>query len=124
MSCGCGGGGAPPTTDTEGARERAAICRACPEALYHGWEAIGCTVSGRAIEDHVARGTPCPIGSHPGDGGITRWCGVTWYGVPFPVRVWARFTARTRPALSGWRGCGCVRWAKDWWIRLAGARTS
>ena len=116
--CGCGGGEAPWTpTDREGRRERAAICRVCPDALYHGFGAIGCTVSGKAIEDHLY-GDPCPVGRLPGPDGLVNWCGMTLYGVPWPARLWARLTAPTRPGLGTWRGCGCWRWAKDLWVKM------
>ena len=115
MTCGgCGGGLAP--SERERLRERAALCRACPDGLYAGMEAIGCTISGRPIEHHLY-GVECPAGRLPGPDGLVTWCGIRWYGVPWPVRLWARVTARTRPRLDSWRGCGCIRWAKDLWVR-------
>lgn len=97
-------------------RERAALCQFCPHA-DHGegfWTqgAVECTISGRAILEHVT-GAPCPRGYHPDSRGITRWLGVRWYGVPYPIRVllWAFGASHRRP--GAWGRCGCLVWLKS-----------
>ena len=116
MSCGgCGGGGPPADL----VRERAAICRVCPEGERRGFGVVACTVSGRRIEEHLY-GVPCPADHHPDAEGIVNWLGIRWYGVPWPVRVWTRFTHRSKPRLNSWRGCGCIKRAKDLYSSVFG----
>lgn len=55
---------------------------------------------------HIPNAPPPPVM-------LWRWLGVTWYGMPKPVRWWKR--ARHQP------GCGCVKVLKDAWnaVRVA-----
>lgn len=120
MACGCAktpGRTAQPKAGTLGPiHERAALCQFCPHA-DHGagfWTqgATECTITGKAILEHVT-GAPCPRGYHPDGRGITRWLGVRWYGVPYPIRVllWAFGASHRRP--GAWGRCGCLVWLKS-----------
>lgn len=97
MSCGCGRGLADM-------RVPAAMCHLCPYA-EHGpsaWVdgAVACTVDGKPVAGRQA----CPRGVW--SGGLIRWLGVKWRGVPMPIRWVMR--AVYRVPLRKWVGCGCL----------------
>lgn len=120
MSCAC---------DDTRVWERAAVCAAmCDHCLAarkdaDGW-AVACTVSGRPLTDHAYAGLPCPRGHHPDARGRLRWMGVTWWGIPFPLRWW-RWATRwnelePRDVLERMPGCGCIVALKARWQALVG----
>lgn len=65
-------------------------------------------------------------------GGVVRWLGINWYGVPFPLRVLMvvrmranlrrrGIAARSARAMLGlYAGCGCIVILKDAWTKLTG----
>jgi hypothetical protein len=63
----------------------------------------------------------CPVGKHPDSTGLTRWCGVTWYGFPYPLRLWRHHLhfadVPVSTYIAKFPGCGCVRRLKDLWTR-------
>lgn len=76
---------------------------------------------GRWVRDDVMTGAAMALSGFPRTpaGGIVRWAGVDWYGVPYPLRLllWKRGKI-THP--SRLPGCGCIRSVKDAWesVRL------
>jgi len=87
---------------------RAAMCLGCPKQRGEV-----CRVDGESCAGHVHAGA-CPRGRYPNDDGEVRWVGLTWNGVPAPIRWelerrhgWAR-----RPLA----GCGCLVALRRYWI--------
>lgn len=102
MSCGCG-------SSIPARQAVAAMCHLCPYA-EHGpsaWRdgSVACTIDGKP----VAGRTACPRGVW--SGGLVRWLGVKWRGVPMPIRWVMR--AVYRVPLRKWVGCGCLDWIKS-----------
>jgi hypothetical protein len=103
MSCGCG-------SNVPVSQAVAAMCHVCPWA-EHGpsaWRdgAVACTIDGKPMRGR----TTCPRGVW--SGGLIRWLGVKWRGVPMPIRWIMR--AVYRIPLRKWVGCGCLDRVKRW----------
>lgn len=105
MGCGCTSKPAGPDLSA------VAMCLVCPNRDGP----IQCTIDGRP-----AIGRRCPLGRHPDEGGVIRWAGLEWYGVPYPVR-WAIRRRWFRRLVGGGAsiasaslpGCGCYKPLKD-----------
>lgn len=133
MSCGCKEAPRPVQTKAKAPRieggvsgivvERAAICQTCLWGETHDRVVgvVSCTISGRAIVDHL-HGARCPKGKHPDRRGVTRFVGVRWYGVPMPVRAWVWLTGTRHIPLRAWRLCGCAVVPKVAWRLLLRTR--
>lgn len=90
---------------------QAVMCELCRKAERdEEGDAVGCTVNGLPIVCIVSRPGACPRGRGPDERGRVRWMGLTWRGVPEPLR-WRWWFRIGRDASCG--GCGCViswRW--------------
>jgi hypothetical protein len=95
--------------------ERAAMCLTCWQRRGDGTTGDLCGVTRLTIGAHVA-GKACPKRKHP-EGGLIRWLGVQWAGVPWPVRVWLHATSKLS-AIDSLPGCGCVLAVKTLFQRL------
>ncbi len=112
MTCGC------KTLSTFQNSENlvhAAACILCPHAdngrgpYLDG--VVSCTIDGSTIHDRL-RLKPCPIGRHE-QGGVVRWAGVRWYGLPYPIRLWLWLFHPSHPRPKKWPQCGCIKRLKD-----------
>jgi hypothetical protein len=130
MSCGCGD--TSITIETPRGREvklsviheRLAMCATCSRGEHDGSFWVGgtdrCGVTGRHVLDH-ASGAPCPRRKFPeGARHVTRWAGLRWYGVPYPIRLvlWALAPGHRSP--RRWLECGCIKALKDAWEMMKG----
>lgn len=102
-------------------RARAIMCHWCLWAEHDTgpWDgtAVSCTISGRPVDVHISSCRPsCPKNLHPDGDGLVRYLWITWYGVPAFLR-WMLGKRLTGPV----PGCGCMRWAKNLWLRIKGA---
>ena len=99
-----------PVTGTRWARSL--MCGACPRR-----EGTRCGVSSQETLTHRLAGH-CPRGRFPDAAGRIRWAGVTWSGVPMPLRLWWMLRTGRAVDVGEWPGCGCVRplkaWVKRW----------
>ena len=93
------------------------MCVGCPHADTgtgaYASGVVGCTISGRSIVERY-EGAVCPMDRVREDG-TTLWAGLVWMGVPWPVRVWLWIFHPSRPRISSFAGCGCVRVFKDFY---------
>lgn len=111
MSCGCGTKKKYVKEQGDRIPTAAALCHVCPRAEHdpvNAWVrgAVVCSIDGVPVLNHVMLSS-CPLGKHPDGSGITRWLGIRWFGLPYPLRVilWA-FHPKHRP-VSWWKACGC-----------------
>ena len=115
MTCGCAYAPSPTTQTTE----RALVCAACPERIGF----TSCTLSRKTLAQIITK-DECPLGRFPDAQGRTEWIGVSWIGVPAPIR-WAASTWLGRKILglpfrpANVPGCGCIAAWKRWWTRAA-----
>lgn len=65
----------------------------------------------QALRTYVAVRISPPIEHVAHDGGIVRWLGVDWFGVPMPIRLWRQWFFEPSPE-GGYPGCGCIVWLK------------
>lgn len=98
------------------------MCHFCPHASRHArspWVkgAETCTVSGSPVVVHATIHR-CPVGRFNPHDDHTRWLGLVWYGVPYPLRVLLRRLHPSRRAVSYWAGCGCIKPLKDFTVRV------
>lgn len=139
MSCGCGA--SVELTVKAGERQaaivaeqgaidsRRAMCISCPSRKGAAWGCGGrplgrCSVAGQPIGLMIAGVKPCPRGRHPDQAGRVRWMGISWLGVPMPIRWLAAALGRERGGIDQVEqlpGCGCVERLKAWTVRLAGS---
>ena len=88
------------------------MCQTCPLSAKndHG-SAVSCTVNGKGIIEMAALlNAPCPMARF-GDKNHTRWLGMTWIGVPEPLRWKLVWLLKRQPV--GLDGCGCIRSVKE-----------
>ena len=85
-------------------RARAVMCHAC----QHGQSLVQCSLSGKPLLEH-ANGCDCPQGKMPDKDGNVRWVGLTWIGVPMPVRQYVAGQSPTGRATIDLPGCGCLQ---------------
>lgn len=94
--------------------ERMAICRACP----HNMENRFCNKAEQPLL-HIVTGTlkiDCPLGKHPDKDGKVKYIGLTFNGVPDPIRRLVDREAETKNAKSWvrfFKGCGCLSAIKE-----------
>ncbi len=93
--------------DRDRARTAAAMCFAC-----RARDGETCRDSGKPCTEMV-KGV-CPRGRHPNPAGVVRWVGVTWHGVPAPIR-WGLVYRHGEPR-KPLAGCGCVAALKRFWV--------
>ena len=111
-----------PVLSEKQARARAVICQICPK--YSKKENI-CTIDGRLMNDmHLfATKAKCPKNKWPdNETGVVKWARLTWYGIPWPIRVRIALQAalrayRSRRQKDYLDGCGCIRPLKDLWLK-------
>lgn len=85
-------------------RTNATACATCSRRGDCTTSSGVCGVSGRRMILHVSDGS-CPRGRHAtiagGGGGdafiVTRWLGLTWYGLAWPLRLLALLRATSHP---------------------------
>lgn len=92
---------------------RSGMCAGCPWQARDG-PVVLCAVNGRLIDIGDADG--CGRGIWPEAGGVVRWCGVRWHGVPWPLR-WrlVRRGVMPRAGMALLPGCGCIVPLKSLW---------
>lgn len=122
MGCGCGQ--AAELKVTAVASTRAAMCHTCIWAEHDpidpwGVGAVSCTINGESIQHNVMAGT-CEKNKYPDSFGRTRWLGILWWGVPFPIRVWLWATHPNHRRPSWFAGCGCIVRLKAFWTMIRG----
>lgn len=121
-------------------RTRAAMCFACPAVSSCGTRCLlmashlpdvdaidvgpirdrAAFVSSNAVADIAKHGYACPLNRHPqGEDQVTRWLGLSWYGVPEPLR-WLIAVRRWKNDTLDKCGCCVVlkslskRWGFGW----------
>ena len=103
-------------------RANAAMCLACEHTertCGDEWrKGAKLCIDGKPAAEHAAAGS-CPIGRHmdPKTRRI-RWMGVSWRGVPLPVRLYARLMHPKHPKPKTFGDCGCIDKFKSAWERL------
>lgn len=83
----------------------AGMCQTCPKSdkgLNGG--AVSCTINGKSFSD-IVTASICPVGRFEQGTNATHWMGLTWSGVPEPLR-WLLTHAKGRNVDLD--GCGCI----------------
>ena len=90
---------------------KAAMCQTCPHAARgKNGGAISCNLDKKNIVDIVQSVTiSCPIGRFAAGANSTSWAGLTWSGVPEPLRWLVTHAKRRNVVLDG---CGCIEAVK------------
>lgn len=99
--CGCG----PKVLTDSPTLTRAAMCAFCVGDSKECRPGLPVTLT-------ITAHSPCRKGWHPSAGGLVRFLGINWRGVPWPVRVWLWATRANHREASAFvaslPGCGCV----------------
>lgn len=110
--CGCGVGKEPPAhiknmPMVPSAKTKAAMCQTCPFASRGAnGGAIGCSLDNKPLANII--GNPhasCPEGRFAAGTNMTQWVGLTFAGVPEPLRWSLTWQKKRNVELDG---CGCI----------------
>ena len=88
----------PKCPSKDDTRTRQGVCFGCTNRT-------GDSCEGVPIDIRI-NGRTCPMNRFRGD--TVWWAGLEWYGVPFPLRVWAWAMHAKHPKPSLFAGCGCL----------------
>jgi len=104
-------------------KSRAAMCASCPEYVERCNDVSGCNTDGfcnlsqSKVYLHI-NGKECPLYAFPDKDNIVLWCGIHWYGVPFPIRLYLYLFHPKHPKISSFDSCGCIVFFKNLFMKV------
>lgn len=94
------------------------VCAGCRSCEWREGRPVVCSIDGKPIREKQYGGA-CPLDKFPKRWDRVTWCGWTWIGTPWPVRLYRKWKGgketRDKP------GCGCSALGKLEWIRACRA---